>query len=306
MRSRLPDKDDDARDEIINASRSFLKGIMASRGRRTDVESTAFWAAAVALIPSDVLKNRKGRAIMRLLDIDYRVVKKASEMRAGLEDGSKIWKHVTTAKHCDTASWQHVVQWLHSDEASCEDNAHKEMVRIDIGVEKGVHEYVFHRARILLDTKGALLVKFKSSSTYALMCQEFMDKKAAVRRRQALDLATASLRDRDEVHNKPSFRRFRTPGSNICTTLRSKLRMMLSKVILILVFCIKHSGALHEKRTLRGRSRSSPRRSKRQRASEGRSACSAGGLPSLPGTRPMTRSRKPWGIPRTIPYSKYR
>ena len=101
--SRLPDKDDDARDEVIGAARRFLKEIMATRGRRTDVESTAFWAAAVALIPSDVLQNRKGRAIMRLLDIDYRVVKKATEMRAGLEDGSKKWRHVTTAKHCDTA-----------------------------------------------------------------------------------------------------------------------------------------------------------------------------------------------------------
>jgi hypothetical protein len=105
VRNRLPGKDDDARDDIINASRRFLKEIMATKGRRTDNKSTAFWAAAVALIPSDVLQNRKGRAIMRLLDIDYRVVKKASEMR-GLEDGSKNLKAMATAKHCDSAWWQ--------------------------------------------------------------------------------------------------------------------------------------------------------------------------------------------------------
>ena len=51
---------------------------MESKGRRTDVESTAFWAAAAALIPANVFENRKGRAIMRLLDVEYRVVKKAS------------------------------------------------------------------------------------------------------------------------------------------------------------------------------------------------------------------------------------
>ena len=59
----------------------FLTEVLASKERRTDVESNAFWAAAVALIPADVLVNRKGRAVMRLLDIDYRVIKKASEMR---------------------------------------------------------------------------------------------------------------------------------------------------------------------------------------------------------------------------------
>ena len=199
--SRLPDKDDDARDEVIGAARRFLKEIMATRGRRTDVESTAFWAAAVALIPSDVLQNRKGRAIMRLLDIDYRVVKKATEMRAGLEDGSKKWRHVTTAKHCDTAFWRHLEQWLHSDEASSEDNDHKTMVRIDLGVGPDGHNYTFHRGRILLDRKNALHVKFKASASFALMCEEFKSKKAAVRRRKAVILATKAARDGEVTYN---------------------------------------------------------------------------------------------------------
>ena len=53
--------DDEARDDIIKAARMFLKEVLASEGRRTDVESNAFWAATVALIPADVLVNRKGR-----------------------------------------------------------------------------------------------------------------------------------------------------------------------------------------------------------------------------------------------------
>ena len=47
-----------------------------SKGRRSDVDANAFWAAAVALLPADLLKDRKGRAAMRLLDINYRVIKK--------------------------------------------------------------------------------------------------------------------------------------------------------------------------------------------------------------------------------------
>ena len=88
MRERLHDKDDEARDDIENAARCFLKEVLASKGRRTDVENNAFWAAAVALIPSGVLQDRKGRAVMRLLGVNYHVVKKLSDMRGRLEDGS--------------------------------------------------------------------------------------------------------------------------------------------------------------------------------------------------------------------------
>ncbi len=124
--------DDEARDDIIKAARMFLKEVLASKGRRTDVESNAFWAAAVALIPADVLVNRKGRAVMRLLDIDYRVIKKASEMRGVLDDGSRRWATVKTSTHCDVSEWSLLINWLHSDEASHEDNTHKAPVRIDI------------------------------------------------------------------------------------------------------------------------------------------------------------------------------
>ena len=47
--------DDEARDDIVKAERMFLKEVLASKDRRTDVESNAFWAAAVVLIPADVL-----------------------------------------------------------------------------------------------------------------------------------------------------------------------------------------------------------------------------------------------------------
>ena len=199
-RVRLPDKDDDVRDDIIGAAKMFFNDIMKTKGRRTDVNSTAFWAVASALIPSDVLENRKGRAIMRLLDIDYRVLKKAAEIRAGLVDGSKTWKNFTTAKHCDTADWQLISEWLHSEEASMEDNDHKELVRIVLKVdEKGPIEYMFHRARVLKDTKLGLLEAFLKSSTCVRMRTLFQEKKVAVRRRSAVNLARLAIRERGEV-----------------------------------------------------------------------------------------------------------
>ncbi len=136
---------------------------------------------------------------MRLLDIDYRVVKKATEMRADLEDGSKKWKAVTTARHFDRVEWKYIEQWLHSDEASCEDNQRKDMVRVDRGVVDGIITYVLHRARLLLDSRRDLLIKFKASTTHTLMCQDFLSRKVAIRRRRAEVLATQRLRERDEV-----------------------------------------------------------------------------------------------------------
>ena len=43
--------DDEARDYIINAARMFLKEVLASKGRRIDVESNAFWARPLRLSP---------------------------------------------------------------------------------------------------------------------------------------------------------------------------------------------------------------------------------------------------------------
>ena len=58
----------------------FLKEVLLTKGRRSDADRYAYWAAAVALIPSGVFLSRKGRAIMRLLDVEYRVVKTALDI----------------------------------------------------------------------------------------------------------------------------------------------------------------------------------------------------------------------------------
>ena len=173
------------------AARRFLKEILASKGRRSDIERNAFLAAAAALVPSDVFKDRKGRGVMRLLDIDYRLLKQAAVLRADLEDGSKKWALKKTGPHADRSDWSPVARWLHSEDASVEDNSHKELVRVRVGEDEvaGVMKYEFHRARVLSETKNSLLVKFKRTSEFAEMRREFDLKKKTLRRKRAVALA---------------------------------------------------------------------------------------------------------------------
>ena len=193
--------DDEARDDIIKAARMFLKEVLASKGRRTDVESNAFWAAAVALIPADVLVNRKGRAVMRLLDIDYRVIKKASEMRGVLDDGSRRWATVKTSTHCDVSEWSLLINWLHSDEASHEDNTLKAPVRIDIitNLSAKSHIYELHTARTYNDTKIRFYKKILASTTFSAMSDKYREKKVALRLIQARVRARKMARADAEV-----------------------------------------------------------------------------------------------------------
>jgi hypothetical protein len=109
---------------------------------------TLFWRGRCAY-PADVLVNRKGSAVMRLLDIDYRVIKKASEMRGVLDAGSRRWATVETSTHSDISEWSLLVNLFHSDEASHEDNTLKAPVRIDITTNLSAksHIYELHTAR---------------------------------------------------------------------------------------------------------------------------------------------------------------
>ena len=124
-------------------------------------------AAAVALIPSDVFQNRKGRAVMRLLGVNYRVVKMAADLRGELEDGSNKWKLLKTAEHADRTDWSAAKKWLHSDEASCEDNNNKSLVRVNMGKDEATGQINF-------EFKDELRDKFKRSPEFTAMCQAYL------------------------------------------------------------------------------------------------------------------------------------
>ena len=185
----------------MNAAQIFLKEVLVTKGRRSDADRNAYWAAAVALIPSDVFLNRKGRAIMRLLDVEYRVVKTALDMRSALQDGSRKWTFIKTANHSERKDLSYISRFLHSDRASCEDNDHKELCRVRVGVnlDTGIYQYELHRARILNDTKNALREMFLESPEFAEMSADVAKKKAALRLVQARVRARKAAGERGEV-----------------------------------------------------------------------------------------------------------
>ena len=49
----------------------FLNEFMFTKGRRTDLNGNAFWAAAAALVPEGLFNGSQGRAVVRLLDQRY-------------------------------------------------------------------------------------------------------------------------------------------------------------------------------------------------------------------------------------------
>jgi hypothetical protein len=102
-----------AREATINAARAFLTDILSTRGRRTTVNSNAFWVVATALIPTDVLLNRQGRATMRLLGVNASTVRRAVQLRERVER-DRTWEPVVAAKK-KCIDPQPLIDWWHRE-----------------------------------------------------------------------------------------------------------------------------------------------------------------------------------------------
>eukprot|EP00966_Prymnesium_polylepis_P029595 687623-Prymnesium_polylepis.1 len=142
----------------------------ASGGRRTDAERNAFWAAVVSLMPAELINNRQGRSMMRILGISYKTMKEANTMRKALEDSGKAWVLLTTKRHFDNieAHWEIFDDWMHSEEASTPDNAHKEQIRVYRGYGTdpvtGRRGYGLHWRRAQEGNVKELLAKWRAST----------------------------------------------------------------------------------------------------------------------------------------------
>jgi hypothetical protein len=181
------------KDDILAAAKDFLKNLMYTKGRRTDLNSNAFWAAAAALLPRNLLANRKGRAAMRVLDLNYRVVKRAGEIRGKMEDVHGGWKRIDTCPHKDRADWNELQMWFHSEEASTEDNDNKRMVRVVVGLEDdGMVLYEEHVQRYLAETMGILHARFQKSAQYGIMIEKHLAMEKEKRRKRAIERVRSS------------------------------------------------------------------------------------------------------------------
>jgi len=97
--SRAERNDAETAAQLLAAAKSFFGGIMHTKGRRTETDMNAFWAAISALIPQDLLEKRGGRAATRILGTHYRVVKQGAEVRAELEEHGKSFSLTQAELH---------------------------------------------------------------------------------------------------------------------------------------------------------------------------------------------------------------
>ena len=164
-----------AKDSIVAAAANFFKEVLPSKGskggRRNGVDTNAFWAAAAALLPADVLQNRQGRACARLLGVNYAFVKKASDIRSGLEQDTACgWKEITNKQRLDKLPNGPCVEWWHTDTASAPDNDNKRQISVECGVDAdGEMCYVLHEQRYEEETDEVNFKAFKASAAWTEM-----------------------------------------------------------------------------------------------------------------------------------------
>ena len=131
------------------------------------------WASVVSLMPPDLISNRQGRSMMRILGIPFATMKTANAMRKVIEDSGTGWVLLTTKRHFDNieAHWEIFDDWIHSDEASTPDNAHKQQIRVyrgyGIDPATGRCGYTLHWRRAQEGNIKELLGKWRASAAAA-------------------------------------------------------------------------------------------------------------------------------------------
>ena len=180
LKSRQELADAQTATAMLVAAKEFLTVIhqRVSGGRRTDAERNAFWASVVSMMPCDLVENRQGRAMMRILGISYKTVKTANVMRRELEDSGKAWVLLTTKRHFDNIEkhWEIFDDWIHGDhnEASSPCNNPKEEIRVyrgyGIDPATGRRAYGLHWRRVQEGNVKELLAKWRASTAAQQFC----------------------------------------------------------------------------------------------------------------------------------------
>ena len=153
--------------EVLDKAKAFFGELLPAgglQGRRNAEDQNAALAAAVALTPHDVVKNRKLASLMRSTGVSYRLAKAASAERGAMEDRAGGWRRVE-AKHSDRAHYGPMAEAWH-EVLSEPDNANKQLVRVFLGVDQktGQKLYDFHARRAPLYTSRKAIEVFRASS----------------------------------------------------------------------------------------------------------------------------------------------
>ena len=189
LNSRTDSVDDSTIDEVIRMAKGFFTGVMATKGRRTDIDMNAFWAAAAAVVPVSTKKDRKARSVMRVLGLRHDSVKHATEDRGAMADSAAGWRWIKTKQHCDRLDWSPLEKWLHSDEAPTPDNDHKTEIKVNTIDSGGVVSYELHKRHYWVDKHQDLRERFRTTPSYADMNQRHIASVTAPRLTKATHAA---------------------------------------------------------------------------------------------------------------------
>ena len=189
LKSKTKSHDDAAVDSIIKTAKAFFTGIMGTKGRRSDIDMNAFWAAAAAIVPVTAREDKLVRAIMRILGLRYESVKRAIELRKAMVDTTAGWKWIKTKPHCDRTDWTPLIKWHHSDEASTPDNDHKSEIKVNVTDDGTTVSYELHERRYWNDKLSVLLRTFRESPVFLEMQKAHTECERNKRHAKALSLA---------------------------------------------------------------------------------------------------------------------
>ena len=183
--------------EAVAAAVEFL-GMLNTGGRRTAVNANAFMAVLSALLPKNVFENRKGRAFMRMFNVNYRTLKKGCQI-AAVTASEGCWRLIMNGLHSNGLLWRHVRAWWHSSEASVEDNDNKQKVRVyregaEVNAD-GTIPYEEHFRRYFVDSMRASIKTFRGSGEFGLMAKDHAEKGQAWRRAKAVTIVKKEARD---------------------------------------------------------------------------------------------------------------
>ena len=71
LKSQTGSTDDRTVDEVIATAKGFITCAMHTKGRRSDIDTNAIWAAAAALVPVTAREDEEARSVMRILRLRY-------------------------------------------------------------------------------------------------------------------------------------------------------------------------------------------------------------------------------------------
>ena len=86
LQKRAQPCDQQAANGMVDSTKAFFTGVMATRGSRTDLDRNVLYAAAAALITKGVFENKQMRASVRLTGLRHDAVSKAIAYRTEISD----------------------------------------------------------------------------------------------------------------------------------------------------------------------------------------------------------------------------